>query len=48
MTRVLASVRAGTPPEQHVLSWFVEDASPGAPSYQDFANAVHKTVMAKV
>ena len=38
---------AGTPPEQHVLPWFVEDRSPGSPSYSDWANALHKAAMAK-
>ncbi|CAK0784355.1 hypothetical protein CVIRNUC_007559 [Coccomyxa viridis] len=40
-------VRQGTPPEQHVLPWFVEDRSPGSPSYSDWANALHKAAMAK-
>ena len=38
---------AGTPPEQHVLPWFIEDRSPGSPSYSDWANALHKAAMAK-
>jgi hypothetical protein len=38
---------AGTPPEQHVLPWFVEDRTNVSPSYQDFVQALQKAVMAK-
>ena len=43
----LAHACAGTPPEQHVLPWFVEDRTNVSPSYQDFVVALQKAVMAK-
>ena len=39
--------RAGTPPEQHVLPYLVEDRGPGTPSYQDFAAMLHRAVLSK-
>lgn len=38
---------AGTPPEQHVLPWFVEDRCPGSLSYSDWAMLLNKAAMAK-
>jgi hypothetical protein len=45
--RRAASARAGTPPEQHVLPYLVEDRGPGTPSYQDFATMLHRAVLSK-
>ncbi|KAK9828118.1 hypothetical protein WJX81_006860 [Elliptochloris bilobata] len=40
-------VRQGTPPEQHVLPYLVEDRGLGTPSYQDFAVMLHRAVLSK-
>ncbi|CAL8469171.1 g8712 [Coccomyxa elongata] len=40
-------VRQGTQPEAHVQPWFVEDRTQISQSYQEFAGALQKAVMAK-